>query len=136
MQQPYRMLLGLLVLGTAFSCSDSVSRKLPKAKVSGIVSFEDEPLTSGIVVFQHASGEVMTAEIDSSGAYSANVAQGLNLVLIQSTEPGQPNPDPNGMPKTLPGESHIPDKYGNFTSSGLSFTVESGDNSYDVILTE
>lgn len=133
-----RMVLALLLAGLCNAgCAGTAAapRNLPKSPVSGEVTYKGQPLPNGTVVFQHSSGEMVTAKISEGGKYEASVPEGENKVIVQSfSEPERPNPDPNAMPHTLPPVSRIPQKYGAFSSSGLSMTVTNGANKYDVAL--
>ncbi|MDB5336999.1 MAG: hypothetical protein JWN70_2618 [Planctomycetaceae bacterium] len=111
------------------------ARKLPMSSVSGKVTYKNQALPAGQIVFEHTSGEIVAATLGKAGEYSLEVPVGANRVMVKSSEPDQPNPDPNGMPRTLPGKSRIPDKYMSFGGSGLSFTPVAGKNTYDVALT-
>ena len=123
-------------LGLAGCEGGAASRKLPIGTVSGKVTYKNQALPAGQIVFEHSSGEIVASTLGKAGEYSLEVPVGTNRVMVKSSEPDQPNPDPNGLPRTLPGKSRIPDKYMSFSASGLSFTVKAGKNTNDVALTD
>lgn len=101
------------------------------AQVSGMVSYQGEPLTTGTIMFQPDSGAYASAEIQSDGTFSLSGVIGENMVRIVSTE--EEGPDPNAPPglETPPRmKSLIPEEYGR-VGSPLRFTVEPGENTVD-----
>ncbi len=123
------MSMGLIGCGTD-------SRDISMSTVTGKVTYKKQPLTLGQIVFEHSTGEIVAANLGPDGEYTLQVPVGDNRVMVKSSEPDQPNPDPNGMPRTLPGKSRIPEKYMSFGASKLSFAVEDGENTYDVALSD
>jgi hypothetical protein len=132
----FRCVLCVLLAAALTGCGGEPKRDLPKGTVKGTVTFKGQPLPAGTVAFQHASGEMSSASIDASGQYQLDAAVGSNKVMVQSMEEQKPNPDPNGMPRMLPGASRIPEKYSNFSTSGLSHDVKAGEQTIDLKLEE
>ena len=133
-----RLLIGLIALVLLPGCGDGAkTRDLPKAPVSGIVSYGGQPLTAGAIVFMHETGENTAAELGAEGKYSAQVPIGKNKVLVTSREPESTNPNPEAAaPKGLPGKSRIPEKYNDYGTSGLAIEVKEGENKLDAALTD
>ncbi len=112
--------------------------KGPDATVSGVVTYDDKPLSTGAVTFQPVTpGPLAIGEIQSNGAYTLRIGDqmGLNAGDYQATvvatgpmpEATPANPMP--LPKLL-----IPARYGDATTSGLKYTVERGENRIDIEL--
>jgi hypothetical protein len=107
-------------------------------KVSGKVSFQGKPLTEGTITFaSQEKGPTITAKIGPDGAYRVKTAKGEGL------PPGRyeawispPVVElPVGMVKEMPKPREypeIPAKYRQARTSGLTLTVEQGDNTLDV----
>lgn len=123
-------LAGLCLAG----CSKSAERNLPKAPVSGTVTYS-KPLPQGEVVFQHSSGELVVAKFGPDGKYKQDVPIGPNKVMVRSqTSSTQENQQRAGMQMEI-FTNHAPLKYANFGTSNLEYTVKEGkegDNTFDV----
>ena len=109
------------------------------ASVSGSVTLDDKPLTTGNVAFHPVNGgPVANGAIDESGNYSVVVGSGERLtpgeyvVVVVATEPMQPPKDPRMAP--APGKLITPKKYGDLKTSDLKFTVSNGSNTIDLKL--
>jgi len=129
-------LVSSCLLVTLVGCGPS-DRGLPKAPVSGVVTYKGEPVTVGSVVFQHPSGELAAGALGPEGKYLTEVAIGDNQVLVQSRDPE--TFDEVGVPTghkgmTMPGKTRIPEHYSIFSSSKLTFSVKEGENKYDIAL--
>lgn len=146
--------VGLVLLCfTLAGCHSSKGR----AKVKGKVKFFDKTLTAGTVSFHGKDGQVGTGNIDFQGNYEVGNAP-LGDVTITVSVPqamrgptrGGPSPKPPpGVPEMRPpGEAgasstpaidlskivQIPGKYASPESSGLKYTVESGEQTHDITL--
>jgi len=118
-------------------------------KVSGVITFEGKPVTSGSVMFAPPGEPPVTAEIEAGGKYTlAKVPYGLAQVAVVS-----PDPNPPGFDKLPPGVKHpsgkelpvgprveakdwfpIPDDYASFTDSGLTFEVNQKEATFNIVL--
>lgn len=115
---------------------------LETAPVSGVVLFNNEPLTTGSVTFvpDASKGNTSTLEPVSSigvdGAYSLSVQGNMGArpgwykVIVRSTAPSNPS-DPYSVPKSL-----LPEKYGAAETTDLAVEVVESPSSgaYDLKL--
>jgi hypothetical protein len=120
------LIVGLLVL--VAGCGGSGL----KAKVSGKVTLDNQPLTKGSVTFspKSAEGRIAYGEIDGSGNYTLKTnneegaAPGDYDVTVRAT--GEP-PASDIPPPLL-----TPEKYANPQTSGWTFTVKPGANTFNL----
>lgn len=131
-----------------------------KASVSGNVTYKGKPLPSGKVAFIGSDKQVASADIGPDGSYSiAAVAVGPAKVGVQVATPGKrsimmgpPGGEKkmtSGGPKDMAERSaittgegaatpaavvQIPLEYGNPDTSGLTFTVQRGGNTFNIDL--
>src|SRR5262249_12037935 len=144
---------GLVVLAGALLLSAGCSSRT-KAVVKGQVVFFDKKLSAGTVSFQGQGGAAGSGNIDFNRNYTvADAPVGPCTVTVRvpqvppmvppGSKVGQP---PKGMPPMRPpgGEADdsgsplvdpnkivkIPNKYAKPETSGLTFTVEPGENKY------
>ena len=99
----------------------------PSGSVSGKVIYNSKPLTSGVVtLINEKSGIGASVKIDSSGGYHIQtIRTGEYAVAVHSVPP-----PPGGKFVKL----DIPEKYQDLQTSGLSVTVEEGENTADLEL--
>ncbi len=103
------------------------------AKVSGTVTFGGKPVPAGRVLFLNTKGPSEDADIGPDGKYTVEIAVGETQAAIDYREaPTATNPNRPEM--MTPGKSLVPDKYADFKTSGLTTTVKSGENTYDISL--
>jgi len=111
----------------------------PKAPVSGKVTYKGGPVTTGRVVFINATGQDGFGDIGPDGGYKLEAPIGECKVAITSREK-EPGPDSKTAKQVRPGmwvgKSFIPEKYENHMGSGLTFTVEQGQNTANFDLKE
>lgn len=122
-----------------------------KGEVSGKVTFAGKPLQFGSVQFQSADGLVVPGKIEPDGTYKVSgVPTGTARISVNSVDEegaiafnkavsaGSKNVDPTKpgkMPKgRLEDFNKIPGKFNEFSSSGLSYDVKSGQQVYDIEL--
>ena len=126
-------------------------------KVSGKVLYNGNAVTGGSVIFRPAatSENTVFAQIDASGNYSASVPVGQARIAVNNKdlEPmeaelrkqpapklkgavgGTGTPDPRVNPQKHAGTYvKIPEKYYEVESSGLTYTVKSGSQTFDIKL--
>lgn len=131
----------ILLLATAISALTGCGSNL--AEVTGKVTVGGQPLLGGngvraTILFQPAggSGVPATGIVDANGEY--RLASGSNEGIV----PGDyavtctatqlvPSKTPGGTPS---GRRISDPKYANAATSGLTFTVQPGDNRFDVAL--
>jgi hypothetical protein len=113
-----------LTLGVLEGCGPP--RKLTAA-MSGRVTFKGQPLMRGRIIFMHKSGQSASGEIGADGRYKLNAPVGFCYVAVSCHEAPPANITPE---KLVPGvfntKSLIPERYEDYTKSGLSFNVQEG----------
>lgn len=150
---------GLVILGLVAFSIGCGSRSKAKATVKGKVAFGKQHLTAGTVQFYGPDNTFASATIDKNGNYQLNDAP-VGPVKIVVSVPSLP---PGGLRTMMPGAKtvkdkgsvdpedpgrkisimgdmpdkvvNIPPKYGNVETSGLTFTVEKGEQTHDITLT-
>jgi hypothetical protein len=144
----------LILCASLVGCSGG---KGGKAKVSGRVKYFDKYLTAGTVAFVSADGRVGSANIDADGNYEmVNAPIGDVTITVQVPQairdpriaggakppPGVPEMHPPGevggskAPGIDPSKIvAIPKKYEDAKTSGLKYTVEKGEQTYNITLT-
>jgi len=107
----------------------------PLGSVSGVVTFNEEPLANAEVVFQPKKGRASLGVTDSDGNYSLDYTGTVNGALIGShhvmiTSAVQPFSDESGEGKDRKGRPEIlPDRY--HSKSTLKADVKAGSNTID-----
>jgi hypothetical protein len=122
--------------------------------VSGKVTYRDQPLQGGSVVFATSDlSRIERVSIQSDGTYqSAFVPVGDLMVAVEPAPPGPQAHMPKGakLPPNIPPDSpgaqvylqannnhvDIPAKYRDPTTSELKLSVNSGTQKYDIQLTD
>jgi hypothetical protein len=109
------------------------------ATVSGVATLDSAPLSRGVVSFTPtASGAAAYGQIGSDGRYAIwtgreeGLASGDYVVSVVSTEDTGDRGKDGGPPPL--GKSITPDWYRDPSTSGLNFTVESGENEINLEL--
>lgn len=122
-----------LILLVTIGCGGQ-SGAMPKATVTGTVTYQGKPLSAGRVVFFHPSGQAVGGDLGANGAFKLVAFQGKNQVAVECFE--QPNPDLKGGPRSMMArKSLIPGRYAEFSTSGLTFEVKPGENKSQFSLT-
>lgn len=116
-------------------------------EVTGTVTYRGKPVTSGTVAFAAPSGAAVYAEIKPDGTYEASgVPVGKLSVAVSSPDPRVATPADGGRgrgkgpPAAQPaakapdGWVSLPPKYATPDQSGLSVTLTSKPNKYDIPL--
>jgi hypothetical protein len=123
-----------------------------KGGLSGKVYYEDKLLGFGSVFFYASDGKPRSAVIDKDGNYLfSEVPTGKVTLAVLSPDPSkfppkrEPPPGVKGPPATAVGKLAddfsggdpskwfaIPKSYGNVNTSGLTFTIAQGSNTYDI----
>jgi hypothetical protein len=120
---------------TAFltGCGDGEST----TTVQGTITFNDKPVTTGLINFMPSQGKPLGGDIQSDGTYSFDLPPGEYKVRIDS-----PPPIPAGLqegsavtsntpslpgPSAKPGQGQVPPQFASYDTSGLTLTV--GDES-------
>ena len=152
----FAALVSLLSLFAFVGCGGSGAQ----GKLTGKVLYKGQPVTGGSVIFRpsSASENTVTARIDANGNYTATVPAGVVKIAVDNRElqppeatakkeprpnlpkvgnVGTATPDPRVNPQKPAGTYiKLPDKYHDVASSGLSYTVKSGAQTYNIELEE
>ena len=121
----FRRFLPLMLMVVVIGCGDG-RVKLPTAPVAGTVTYQGKPLGTGRIVFFHPSGQATAADLAADGTFKLAAFQGKDHVAVECFEPEQPSPTPKG--RLLIRKSLIPERYTDFSTSGLTFEVKPGEN--------
>ena len=105
--------------------------------VSGEVTLDDDPLTTGLVVFYPVEkGAAAMGEIQSDGTYqlmtgrTSGLATGEYVVAVRARMP----PSTAEQQTEVAGRMLVPARYADQKRSGLRFKVEPGGNRIDLHL--
>ncbi len=132
----YALPVALVLLGLCLTGCGGPREIL--GKVSGKVTFQGEPVSEGLVIFSNTDkGVYMTAKLGPDGSYAVKMAEGSGLPLgtyqVSITPPLVEVPlGPMLTPPKPRAFPNIPPKYRRNETSGLTLTVEQGDNTFDV----
>jgi hypothetical protein len=125
----FRPIIAIGFAALALVATSCASRdKLSGAEAAGQVTLDGRPFTAGNVVFVGSAGSTV-AEIQSDGSYRAtNVPLGPVRVLLAASAP-------SGTARAGNGPKPAPSRYRSADTSGLTLTVSSGANPYDIAMT-
>jgi hypothetical protein len=123
--------LGVAVLGLVGCGSQGSS-------VSGKVTYQGKPLTSGFVMFHPAEGPVLQSPIAADGTYRIEGAA-AGRVNVAVTGPSKPVAGPDGVSADADAPAgpqvYIPEKYGMLETAGLAYDVTgAATQSHDIAL--
>ena len=122
--------LVLMLLGAAITgCGSSGPTTYP---ISGVVTFENKPLTTGSMTFipQVSSARTTVAKI-VDGRYETELTEGAWTVNIQAVrETGPVIPEL----KEAPREQYIPAKYNRQSTLTVSMPTDKGERKFDLEL--
>jgi hypothetical protein len=121
----FRCCLMLLLAAATLGCRHG-GIDLPTGRVSGTVTCQGKPLGFGTIVFFHPSGHAASAEIAADGTFTLTAYQGPNQISIECYEADRPG-STKVRSRTGHDKSLIPQRYTNYTSSGLAFEVKAGE---------
>jgi hypothetical protein len=118
-----------VLLTSLWGCGGPAAPKREYAEVTGKVTYKNQPVPKGQVMFQPPTGAVVAGDLKSDGTYSLQGVIGPNTVTIVSRDDmgatDANKPETRQMPK-----SHIPEIYGT-PGSNLKFDVKKGPNKAD-----
>lgn len=147
----------LLLPALAAGCSS-------RGQVSGQVLYKGKPVPGGSVIFRPADARAntVTASLDENGHYEATLPAGEVQIAVDNQElepqtgerpprmplppgiklppgvkpaaPAAPAPSPEAPDKPAGKYVRIPSKYYNVDTSGLTYTVKAGSQTYDIQL--
>jgi len=115
-----------------------------KGRVSGTVMYDGKLVMTGTVTFFVEGSPPVSGWIGADGRYqAANVPTGEAIVVVISTAGGEEpakarKPDRNDSKRadkeTTASKSAVPEKYSDPNTTDLKFTVQKGDNTFDITL--
>ncbi|MAT72370.1 MAG: hypothetical protein CMJ58_22940 [Planctomycetaceae bacterium] len=136
--------LGLIpaIAAAALSAGCSDSTQLETAPVTGVVTLDGQPVTTGAIIFTPDSGWVGQGELDAQGRFALSTygdqdgaIVGHHRVAIVA-ESGDDPAEHFERPPTAPIRSLIPERYADNRTSGLTADVKAGvDNEISFPLT-
>jgi hypothetical protein len=127
-------LFAIVLVSTAAGCSGAA------ASVSGTVTMDGQPLTTGNVSFypEGDSGAPAYGQIDAQGRYSLKTGSDLGLtpgsytvVVVATKDPPEPYDKTGAENPPIP---ITPGKYGNVATSDLKVQVNGGRNDIPLAL--
>ena len=146
-QKPLRSLLtAAFGLGFFLAGCGGVAGRPPLGRVSGNVTYNGQPVTSGSVIFTPSKGDsgghVATGPIGSDGSYSLTTFDtgdgaviGQHVVTVEAREKMSGSPkDKQGRITYKPSKMAVPDKYTNPAKTPFRYTVEPSGNTINLEL--
>ncbi len=115
--------------------------------VEGQVSYKGGALPGGIITFVHPDGRIGQTQIEPDGRYTVEDAPGGDVTVTVATKKPISGMGGMMMPKAMRSEKgetqypagkyvKIPARWGDAATSGLSFTVKRGTQTYDITITD
>tara|TARA_R110002111_G_scaffold234274_3_gene295312 strand:+ start:34338 stop:34814 length:477 start_codon:yes stop_codon:yes gene_type:complete len=126
------LLLIVLNMASLTGCGNA-PRGIPRGDISGEVTFQDAPVTEGVVTFfSDKTGIAAGAKLDSNGSFSIPDGIEVGSYAVTITPPYEEEP-PGLTPVEKPQKKYpeIPVKYRSGETSGLQAKVENGANHYE-----
>lgn len=143
-------LAAIIVLSGCGEGGDKWTEARPETfPTAGTVTFKDQPVEGATVVFTpvgHENGAVGLTDAEgrfelrtfepNDGAVAGDYKVAIRKVEVISSGADEPPATPDPTPEPLKERSLLPERYGNAASSGLTKTVEEGENQFAFELTE
>jgi len=120
----------------AAGCGGDAKVELSTAKVTGAVKYAGHEIPSGRVVFMHERGDLSAATFGADGKYETMVPIGKNQVMIDAKQSSFDEAPKSGVRGMETFTSHVPDRYGDFSSSNLKVDVPEAGTTFDVTISE
>lgn len=114
-------------------CCGCGSQPFETAKVTGSVTLDGKPVTEGSVLFTPSQGWPARGELDAQGHFALSTYEDQDGAIVgkhEITIIAQSGPDPSEhfeRPPPAPTKWLIPERYGNRTTSGLTYEVKEGE---------
>jgi hypothetical protein len=131
------LVCGPILIAAAAGCGPG------QGDLSGKVTFEGRPLAMGSIVVAGSDGIVKSGPIKDDGTYEVkDIAAGDIKITVSSIDPASKKIVPRKLdaepppPKADPRWFEIPEAYGDFNRSELTFQLNSGRNFFNIDLKE
>ena len=110
-----------------------------RGKLSGTVTFQGKPLRFGTVLVLGGDGIPKSGQIEDGGFTANDIQPGPVKVAVTSPDPANSSPVQRFANVPAPtidrtGWFAIPETYGDFEKSGLTFPLKRGTNVWDIDL--
>ncbi|HBN75142.1 MAG TPA: hypothetical protein DD473_04855 [Planctomycetaceae bacterium] len=105
------------------------------ATVSGKVTSDGKPVSNAVISFEKPAFGAWGADLSADGSYTLELAAGEFNVSITPKAATTTTMDPGNMPEQTE-STDIPKKYRSASTSGATATINEGDNTYDLELSE
>ena len=110
--------------------------------LSGTITYQGQPLRMGTVSVVGGDGIIRAGTIQDDGTYTVtDVATGSVKIAVTSQDPSEQKVAAKGPSGEVANHSNdglkwfaIPDKYGDFEQSGLTFPLQRGTNGFSIEL--
>ncbi len=119
----FAILASVFILG----CGD----KSKTVSVKGTITYQGKPVSSGLINFMPVKGRLLGGPIGSDGTYSVKLPPGDYQVRIDAPAP-LPADWKEGMPAPKLGPPLVPEKYADYSTSGLAAKIGDQNRSQDV----
>ena len=123
---------GLITIATFFvGCCDDAPTTY---EVTGRVTYQENPLPSGNIMFVPDSGPAAAAAIGPDGFYTLKSVAGTHRVVVTATAAAPADADETNYQPSPP---LLPPKFGRAETSGVSVTVQpNSENAIDIRLVD
>ena len=126
---------GPLLLATLTLLAGCSEKPAVPAVVAGKVTLGGAPLTAGGVLFMNDAGDAASAELASDGTYTLHCKPARYKVAVTPPAPVDPLGTPAGAPaRPAAPSAPVPKRYHDLATSGLTYEVKEGNNTFDIPL--
>lgn len=123
---------GGLVLAAVVLAATGCGGGQTTGSVSGTVTYNGKPVTSGDVNFISSTGTAALAKLDETGGYKIDALQAGEYKVYVT--PPLPEPQAPGAKAGPPRKFEVPPKFRDATTSGVKVTVKGGSNDLPISL--
>ena len=121
------ILAGAWLSLTLIGCAPAEKAEPPKSKVTGKITFNNQPVKEGSVVFENKEEGHLASGVIKDGAFTLPAAPIGKYKVFVTPPPAPPSSDP-AKPNPPPDPADIPKKYRDVATSDLTAEVKAGDN--------
>ena len=125
------ILLTSIALGVVAGCGGG-GGKGPTGKVSGVVTFDGQPVTVGSVrLYNPKSASTGSGSIKEAGKFTLDAPVPVGSYKVSVVPPQEPPPE-MGKPYEPKKYDNIPDKYRSELTTDITAEIKAGDNEIKV----